>query len=276
MKTTPTDTITVCTVQPAVVWQQPQETFHRIAGLVAAAASQAKLDIVVLPEHFNAIEEAEGQHSQWQAAQAFAADLARRHAVNLVAGSVERWDPSASARVNTAVVYDRAGVELGCYDKRRLFGFERRRNVRPGERASAVTVENIPCGVLICADLWFPEQTREMAASIDLLFVPAQTTIRAESQPSYARMLWQTLAMTRAQENVLAVVVSDQAAPSRAPFRCGGVASITDPSAEPDPAAIQRTIQDGDEGYLIADIDLPRLRRFRAYRRDNGLLPPFV
>jgi predicted amidohydrolase len=174
------------------------------------------------------------------------------------------------------VVYDRTGQELGRYDKRRLFGFERRRNVQPGERALVVPLDGIPCGVLICADLWFPEQVRELAATADLLCVPAQTTIRAESQPAYARMLWQTLAMTRAQENVLAVAVCDQAASSRAPFRCGGVASITDPSAEADPAAIQRTLEDGGAGYLIATIDVPRLRRFRAYRRENGLLPPIA
>ena len=73
-------------------------------------------------------------------------------------------------------------------------------------------LDGVPCGVLICADLWYPEQVRELAASADILCVPAQTTIRPESQPAYARLLWQTLAMTRAQENVLAVVVSDQAA----------------------------------------------------------------
>lgn len=276
METPHAGIITVCTVQPAIIWNQPAETFAHLAGLVAEAADRTPLDVVVLPEHFNAVEEIEGETTQWHAAQVFAADLARRHAVNLVAGSVERWDSSLGARVNTAVVYDRTGQELGRYDKRRLFGFERRRNVQPGERALVVSLEGVPCGVLICADLWFPEQVRELAVTVDLLCVPAQTTIRAESQPGYARMLWQTLAMTRAQENVLAVIVSDQAASSRAPFRCGGVASITDPSAEPDPAAMQRTLQDGRSGYLIAAIDVPRLRRFRAYRRENGLLPPLA
>ena len=268
--------VTLCTVQPAIIWNQPEETFAHIAALLAEAAGRTQLDVVVLPEHFNAAEETEGDSAQWHAAQVFAADLARRHAVNLVAGSVERWDSNLGARVNTAVVYDRTGQELGRYDKRRLFGFERRRNVQPGEHALVVSLEGVPCGVLICADLWFPEQVRELAATVDLLCVPAQTTIRAESQPAYARMLWQTLAMTRAQENVLAVAVSDQAASSQAPFRCGGVASITDPSAEPDPAAMQRTLKDGAAGYLIATIDVARLRRFRAYRRENGLLPPLV
>lgn len=276
MSTPALDTVTLCTVQPAIIWNQPEETFAHIAALLAEAAGRTQLDVVVLPEHFNAAEETEGDSAQWHAAQVFAADLARRYAVNLVAGSVERWDSNLGARVNTAVVYDRTGRELGRYDKRRLFGFERRRNVQPGERALVVALDGVSCGVLICADLWFPEQVRELAATADLLCVPAQTTIRAESQPAYARMLWQTLAMTRAQENVLAVAVSDQAASSRAPFRCGGVASITDPSAEPDPAAIQRTLEDGGAGYLIATIDVPRLRRFRAYRRENGLLPPLA
>lgn len=270
----PLNTITVCAIQPAISWNRREETFDHIAALTANAAGRGQLDVVVLPEHFNAVEEAEGETTQWLAAQAFAVSLAQRHSVNLVAGSVERWDANLGARVNTAVVYDRAGQELGHYDKRRLFGFERRRNVHPGAGSLVVPLAGVPCGVLICADLWYPEQVRELAASIDLLCVPAQTTIRAESQPAYARLLWQTLAMTRAQENVLAVAVSDQAASSRAPFRCGGVTSITDPSAEPDPATIQRTIDGGTDGYVIAAIDLPRLRRFRAYRRENGLLPP--
>ncbi len=80
--------------------------------------------------------------------------------------------------------------------------------------------------------------------------------------------------MTRAQENVIAVAVSDHAATAEAPFRCGGVASLTDPSAQPDLPAIQRVIDGGAAGYAVAEIDLERLARFRAYRRASGLLPP--
>ena len=73
--------------------------------------------------------------------------------------------------------------------------------------------------------------------------------------------------------DVLAVAISDQATTSTAPYRCGGVATITDPSAEPDLAAMQRLLPDGQEGYLTATIDLERLSNFRSYRRQNGLLP---
>ncbi len=265
--------LTVCAIQPAIVWQETARTFDAIAALLARAAAAAPVDVAVLPEHFDGFIAEDGDDGPWRAAQAFAAELARRHRVNLVAGSVERWDAATRGRANTAVVYDRRGCELGRYDKRRLFGFERRRNVQPGSGSLAVEIEGTRVGVLICSDLWHPELARRLAGQVDLLCVPAQTTIRAESEPAYARMLWHTLAMTRAQENVLAVVVSDQAATSQAPYRCGGVSSITDPSAEPDLDAIQRVVADGGEGYLLASVDPQRLARFRAYRRDSGLLP---
>lgn len=265
--------LTLCTIQPAVVWNQPQLTFARIKTLLSQAAAEAALDIVVLPEHFNATLEDEGHTTQWQTALAFAADLARQNQVNLIAGSVERWDEDRRALVNTAVVFDRHGREVGRYDKRRLFGYERRRGVVPGKDPLVIELDGVPCGVLICADLWYPELIRELAGQIEVLCVPAQTTIRPETEPSYARFLWHSLALVRAQENVIAVAASDQAANSQAPYRCGGIATVINPSAEPDPAAIQRTIADGGEGYVLMHLDLDRLARFRRYRQENGLLP---
>lgn len=265
--------LTVCSIQPAICWQEPERTFDAIAGLLEQAVATAALDLAVLPEHFNAVPAPDGDNAPWQAAQAFAADLARRHRLTLVAGSVERWDDVAQAIVNTSVVYGRDGCELGRYDKRRLFGFEKRRNVQPGSASLVLEVEGTRLAVLICSDLWHPELARHLAVDATLLCVPAQTTIRAESEPAYARMLWHTLAMTRAQENVLAVVVSDQAVSSRAPFRCGGVSSITDPSAEPALNDIQQVLADGGEGFLVAQLDSERLARFRSYRQENGLLP---
>ena len=269
-------TITICTIQPATVWMEPDRTFERIDRELAAICQQHAPDLALLPEHFNSAMDEEGETIQWDAACRFAKDLARRYQVNLIAGSIERWDADAQARVNTALVLDRDGCELGSYQKRRLFGYEIKRHVVPGRDSLVVDVEGVRCGVLICADLWFPEQVREIAARIDVLCVPAQTTIRPESDPAYARMLWHTMAMTRAQENVIAVAVSDHAVTAEAPFRCGGVASLTDPSAQPELPAMQRVIQEGAAGYAVAEIDLERLARFRDYRRVSGLLPPLA
>lgn len=268
-----TRTVTLCTIQPAVVWNEPQRTFAQIDALLRQATAQAAVDLAVLPEHFNAVFERAGETGQQEAAWAFAANLAQRYRVNLVAGSVERWEADAGRHYNTAIVLDRQGQEVGRYDKRKLFGFEKRRGVAPGHGALVVDLEGVRCAVLICSDLWYPELVREVAGVSDVLCVPAQTTIRPESDPAYARRLWHSLALTRAQENVLAVVVSDQAATSTAPYRCGGVATIVDPSAEPDLDAIQSTLEEGQAHYLITTVDLERLARFRNYRRDNGLLP---
>lgn len=268
-----TPLFTLCALQPAIFWQDPARTFDSIARLLAQAAAAAPLDLVVLPEHFDALIADEGDEGPWLAGQAFAAELARRHQINLVAGSIERWDAAAGARFNSTVVYGRQGQRLGCYNKRQLFGFELRRGVQPGDGPLALEIEGVNVGVLICSDLWHPELTRPLADQIALLCVPAQTTIRPESEPAYARMLWHTLAMTRAQENVVAVVVSDQAVSSLAPFRCGGVSSITDPSAEPVLSDIQRVLADGEAGYLLGRLDLARLARFRSYRQTAGLLP---
>lgn len=266
----------ICTIQPVTVWQEPARTFARIDQQVALACQTQAPDLVLLPEHFNGAVDEDGATSQWESAHHFAADLARRYRVNLVAGSIERWNSDAQTRVNTALVLDRDGCELGRYQKRRLFGFEIERQVIPGSNSLVVDVEGVRCGVLICADLWFPELVREIAEDIDILCVPAQTTIRPESDPGYARMLWHTMAMTRAQENVIAVAVSDHAATAETPFRCGGVACLTDPSAQPDLRAIQRVVDGGAAGYACIEVDLERLARFRAYRRAAGLLPPLA
>jgi len=265
--------LTVCTLQPAVYWQQPPRTLAALAELMSAAVSAAAPDWVVWPEHFDAAIAPDGVQAHWQTVQEFAAAQARQHNVNLVAGSMERWDADRASRVNTAMVYNRRGEALGRYDKQRLFGFELRRGVQPGHAALRLEVEGTRLGVLICSDFWYPELVRPLALWCDLLCVPAQTTIRPESEPVYARALWHSLALTRAQESVVAVAVSDQSAFSEAPFRCGGAASLTDPAAGLSGAALQQVQADGQAAALTLTFDLAQLAEFRAYRRANGLLP---
>ena len=265
--------LTVCSLQPTVYWQRPAHTLAALEALMAQAAAGAP-DWVLWPEHFDAALAPDGDQTHWQAMQDFAAAMARQHNVNLAAGSVERWDARRGARFNTAVVYNRRGEEIGRYDKRRLFGFEQRRGVQPGNAALRLEVDGVRVGLLICSDFWYPELTRPLALSCDLLLVPAQTTIRPESDPAYARTLWHSLALTRAQENAVAVAVSDQAAFAEAPFRCGGASSFSDPGAGLSGAALQYTLADGRIAVLTHTVDLAQLAEFRAYRRSNGLLPP--
>jgi predicted amidohydrolase len=102
----------------------------------------------------------------------------------------------------------------------------------------------------------------------------------------YARKLWWNLALTRAMENGLPVVVSDWAAGRheavstveqqkvRAVHYTSGAACIVDPGKRPDIDATQSTITAGHKGILEATIDLEAVAAYRRHRQQVGLLPP--
>ena len=179
---------------------------------------------------------------------------------------------------------NRAGDLVGTYDKRRLFGREQETRT-PGTRPGIFEVDGMRVGVLICADLWHAELARELIDRVDVLCVPAATVIVSEEHRPYARSTWYQLAMVRALETGLAIVVSDWAdGRHESAQTVGGVttnevrwtagaSSITDPSRRPDLARMQKATERGEADHLVATIDPARLADFRTYRRRRGLLP---
>ena len=139
--------------------------------------------------------------------------------------------------------------------------------------------------MLICADLWDPLYTRQLVGKADLLCVPAKTTVPSETHTDYARQLWWNLALTRAMENGLPIVVSDwslmrheaaalvDGTKVRSVHYTSGAASITDPGKRPDFDTLQMKMGARQAGILSATIDLDAVARFRDYRRSVGLLP---
>jgi predicted amidohydrolase len=155
----------------------------------------------------------------------------------------------------------------------------------PGTGAGLFEVAGIRVGVLICGDLWEPAFARALVDCADLLCVPAKTSVPSEGHVDYARPLWWNLALTRAMENGLPIVVSDWAEARHEAatladgtkvrnvhFTCGG-SSIVDPGQRPNFDALQATLPPGQPGVLSATIDLDAAAAFREYRRSVGLLP---
>lgn len=240
-------------------------------------------DLLVLPETFSGqpcdYDDGEGGRQARQ----FLHTLARACAVNVIGGSIDFQDDDGT-RCNTCFVVDRGGSEVGRYAKR--IRFDRERDQRqPGIAPGVFEVAGVRVGVLICADLWEPALARELLGRVDVLCVPAKTTVPSERYVRYARTLWWNLALTRAMENGLPVVVSDWAQDRHESKRLvegtlvrdthftSGGASICDPSGRPEMTDIQRTIEVGGPGVLVATIDLDAVERFRAYRKSVGLLP---
>ena len=173
---------------------------------------------------------------------------------------------------NSTYVFDESGEYVGVYNKRILFGQEARRRRAGSGRPGVFELRGWRVGVLICADFWHPELAREISQEVDLLCVPAETVVPTREYVSYARTLWFNLAMTRAQENAVPVVVSDWAvtqlrageellvADTRRNHFTSGGSSIVDPSARPNLDRIQSRLSHGGAGELTATLDLERVR----------------
>ena len=120
--------------------------------------------------------------------------LAKEYRVNMIAGSVANC--RGEKIYNTATVFNRDGEMVAEYDKVHLFSpsgeheyFEHGRNICSFE------LDGIPCSLVICYDIRFPELIRsEMLAGSKVQFVVAQW-------PDTRLLHWDTLNRARAIES---------------------------------------------------------------------------
>mgnify|MGYP001076675161 CR=1 FL=1 len=274
-------TIRVLAIQPALRVQQAMPNLHLIRQTVEKHVAAAPADLLVLPEVFNGVS-ADDDPLVGPLARQFLGTLAR--ACNLaVVGSIDLKGDDGRIR-NTALLVDRTGAERGTYVKRVLFGREREL-CTPGDGPGIFDLDGLRVGILICGDLWRADLVAELRGRVDVLCVPAKTTVPDAGHTDYARRLWSNLALTRAMEAGLPVVVADWAEARheavslvdgtrvKAVHYTSGATCITDPSRRPVFDAIQQRQSQGDPALLAATIDLDAVAAFRDYRRTIGLLP---
>ncbi len=157
---------------------QPEENLSRVCAQVEKAMAQAP-DVIVLPETWNT-----GffprdnlvslcQHQEQCVKQALGA-LAKKHHVNIVAGSIS--NQRGGKLYNTAFVFDRNGHCIASYDKIHLFTpMQEHCYYEKGNRLCTFSLDGVRCGIMICYDLRFPELARSLALSgVDILFTVAQ------------------------------------------------------------------------------------------------------
>jgi predicted amidohydrolase len=275
--------IRVAALQPALGWLRPMPNMHLLRQAAECVVRESGADLLVLPETFTGQPCDYDQGASGRQARQFLATLAKACRVNVIGGSID-YQYEGGERRNTCFVVDRDGAEVGSYHKRVLFARElesRQAGAGPG----IFDVAGARVGVLSCADLWDPALAREMLGRVDLLCVPAKTTVPSDRYVEYARTLWWNLALTRAMENGVPVVVSDWAEGRHETKRLvegttirdthytSGGGSVCDPSGRPEIVRIQQTLARGAAGVLTAAIDLDAVARFREYRQSVGLLP---
>lgn len=191
-------------------------------------------------------------------------------------------------RRNSMVLFDRFGERKITYAKVHTCDFDVERNLTPGEDFYVATLDTrcgqVKVGAMICYDREFPESARIlMLQGAELILVP-------NACPMEINRLSQLRA--RAYENMLAIATCNY--PDSVPD-CNGGSSLFDGVAylpELDGSRDTCILQtDGAEGIYLAELDLERLRRYRAsevhgnaFRRPRkyGLLldekvePPFI
>lgn len=258
---TPASTVHIAAIQ-TVSGPDVQANLEQIAGLVAEAAA-AGARLVALPEHFPLISADEGakvrirERADGGPLQDFLADMARRHGVWLVGGTIPLESGAPEKVRNTTLVFDDCGRQVARYDKIHLFGFQRGEE-RYDESATIEAGDAVRCfdtpfgrvGLSVCYDLRFPELFRAMGP-VDLIVLPAAFT------HTTGRAHWEVLLRARAIENQCYVMAPAQGGRHPSGRVTWGHTMIIDPWGE-----VLACREEGP-GVVLAALDPARIAAVR-------------
>jgi len=179
-----------------------------------AVAQGARL--VVLPEFFSIMGMKEDdmlaarEQAGTGAMQAFLAEMARKHRIWVIGGSIPLEATAPNKIRNACLVFDEHGEQVARYDKIHLFnldlGNEHYHEANTVEAGNQVVVVDSPfgrIGLAICYDLRFPELFRAMK-NVDIVVLPAAFTATT------GKMHWETLVRARAIENLVYIIAAAQ------------------------------------------------------------------
>jgi len=234
------------------------------AGRLIAAAAAQGARLVALPEYFPLIGASDAERLAAREAdgqgpiQEFLADMAKRHGVWLIGGSLPLVADDPAKLRNTCLVYDDSGRRVARYDKIHLFGFSRGAEsynesltIEPGSQVVAFDSPFGRIGLAICYDLRFPELFRALG-EVDLLVLPAAFT------ETTGRAHWELLLRSRAVENQCYLLAAAQGGRHPNGRVTHGNSMIVDPWGE----VLGRL--DKDAGVVLAAMEAERLGEVRA------------
>jgi predicted amidohydrolase len=229
---------------------------------VEAAVRGARF--VSLPENFaflrsegEPVAEAQALDGPWVGRMA---EVARRHGLTLLLGSLPEKVPGETRVYNTSVLIGPDGGTLATYRKVHLFdidlpGMEHLKESKAVLAGKDVVVAETSFGRLglsICYDVRFPELYRRLAREgARVIAVPSAFTDRTGKDH------WEVLLRARAIENLAYVVAAAQAGHHGRGRASHGHAMIVDPWG-----AVVAQVPDG-EGVALAELDFDRQDRLR-------------
>ncbi|TLS38302.1 carbon-nitrogen family hydrolase [Pseudalkalibacillus caeni] len=197
----------IALIQYDIVFGNPEKNFRNMESKIEETLEN-KPDIIVLPElwttgydltRLDEIADKNGEKTR-----GFISALAKKHRVNIVAGSIAKQKEDKVT--NTMLVFNRDGELVHEYSKVHLFRLmDEEKYLISGNTTGAFTLEDVPCAGFICYDIRFPEWIRLHAVEgAKVLFVPAEW-------PEPRTDHWRSLLISRAIENQCYVVACNRA-----------------------------------------------------------------
>src|SRR5919106_1129715 len=237
---------------------------ERAETLVQRAAATGA-EVVVLPEKWNAIGDAETLHAAAERLEGgetveAMGEWARQHGITLVGGSIAERREGREKLSNTCVVFDPEGEIAAVYRKIHMFDvdvgghvYRESESEEPGEEPATCEAEGWRLGLTLCYDVRFPELYRILALEgAELVTIPAAFTLYTGKDH------WELLLRARAVENQYYVAAANQwgsFADGRAAY---GRTSIVDPWGVV-------LAQAADEDTVVsAELDRAHMERIRS------------
>lgn len=192
---------------------------------------------------------------------AWAREIARELAVDLVAGSFAEAVAGQERTANTSVHVGPDGEVRASYRKVHMFDvtvdgvrYEESAREQPGdELVTSTTAGGVGLGLSVCYDLRFPELYRILALrGARILLVPSAFTWATTLQH------WEVLLRARAIEDQCFVIAANQHSEHAPGLRSGGHSMIVDPWG----VVLAGAGAEGD-AVVRADLDLERLEAVR-------------
>lgn len=249
----------------------PDANIDTMKRLVRQAAEQGA-DWVLLPEYWPLMGRKDtdklafaeplvgGNFSETRSArfQTTLSETSAECGVVLFGGTIPLESPDAGKVMNTMLVYDRDGTQIGLYHKMHLFGFSglgeryaEADTISAGSDVPKLTADGVSLAAGVCYDLRFPEFFRAQQP-FDVLLLPAAFTYTT------GKAHWELLLRARAVENQCYVIASAQGGEHESGRRTFGHSMIIDPWGE-----ILDVLPEG-EGIVISDLDAARLQSVRT------------
>ncbi|MBD3609234.1 MAG: carbon-nitrogen hydrolase family protein [Gammaproteobacteria bacterium] len=237
-----------------------------VSRLVEEAVQQGA-GMIVLPENFaimgNGDQDVVAQKEPYGDGpiQRHIADLARKHQVWIVAGTIPVESPDASKVYACCLVFNDQGEVVARYDKIHLFDvnlidsdetYNESHTIQHGEEITVVDTPFGKLGMAICYDLRFPELFRYMARQGAQIF-----TLPSAFTESTGKAHWESLIRSRAIENLAYVVAPGQGGYHASGRQTHGNSMIVDPWG-----TIVDRLPKGS-GVVISEIDLEQVNKVR-------------